>query len=193
MAKLIDLELKGFDELRDRLDDKKFEKRLKREVAKATKRNALVAEAYIKRGINRGARYEPNSVITIAIKGSSRPLVDTGALSASITSRVKWDVAFIGVLRSTQRKSRDGNSYDLLNVAFVVHEGAAIRVTDKMRRFFALMARENPGRWFPIRPGTKIIRIPGRPFLEAALDDNAVKTYRRNWERAIQRALTRAS
>lgn len=193
MAKF-DLVLEGFDEFKDRVDPKKFDKRIRRRVELATKKNALVAEGAIKRAINSG-QFDRNSVITIAMKGSSRPLVDTGALVASINHDVpKWDVAFIGVLRSRKvpRKGKGkARAYDILNVAFVLHEGASIKVTPKMRRFFAAMARENPGQWFPIRKGTSVIQIPRRPFLEAAFEDSRLALkYRRNWEDAVQRALS---
>lgn len=188
---LVNLKLEGFDELQDKLDDKKFRKRLKKNVRIAQKRNALAAEGLIKRAIFEGKEFDANSAITIAIKGSNRPLVDTGGLVASINHAVpKWDIAFIGVLKSRQQTGEDGRKYDLLNVAFIMHEGASIKVTQKMRNFFALMARENPGKWFPIKPGTKVITIPRRPFLEMAVTEGAEKLYRKQWNEAIQASLS---
>lgn len=188
---VLGLKLKGFDKLKTKLDVKKFRKWLKRNVRTAQKRNALFAEGEIKSKIMGEGNYASNSVITIAIKGSSRPLVDTSGLVASITHAVpKWDIAFIGVLKSVAKTSEDGRKYDLLNVAFILHEGATIKVTQKMRNFFAMMARENPGRWFPMNPGTKVIHIPRRPFLEPAESEAMEKIYVRQWNRAIQAALS---
>lgn len=192
MAKdIVSLELKGFDKLKDRLDDEKFRRRLKTNVRKAQKRNALVAEGEIKRKIMAGRDLAANSKITVAIKGSTRPLVDTGGLVASITHAVpKWDVAFIGVLKSRLEATDDGRQYDLLNVAFILHEGASIRVTKKMRNFFALMARRHPGKWFPMKPGTRVIHIPRRPFLEFAVSEKVEKMYVKMWNKAVQDAIS---
>lgn len=191
MSDIVRITLKNFDKLADRLDPKKFKTRLKKHVKQASKLNGLAAEGEIKRVINAGGTYKANSAITIAIKGSDRPLVDSANLSMSINSRVpRWDVAFVGVLRSRMVQDKQtGRSYDLLNVAFVVHEGAQIKVTPKMRNFFKMMAKQNPGKWFPLRKGTTVITIPPRRFLEAAFDSKPKEIYVKNWIKAIEDAL----
>lgn len=190
---VIGLKLQGFDKLKRKFDGK-FVKRFRRNVKTAQKRNGLIGAGAIKEAIHAGNVFAPNSPITIGIKGSSKPLFGEAAgsgLVAAITQIVpKWDLAFIGVIRSRTATSKDGRRYDLLNVAFIVHEGAAVKVTQKMRNFFALMSREHPGKWFPLNPATKVINIPGRPFLKIAASEAVEKLYVRQWNEAIQASIS---
>lgn len=190
MAGTTTLELTGFEELKKALDPRAFERRLRREVKRAMVANAQIAEAEVKKDIYAGATFDPNSQRTIAIKGSSRPLVDNGDLVKSVDGQVvKWDLAVIGVLRSKQVKGEDGKTEDIKNIAVIVHEGAVIRVTDKMRAFFAAMSRKHPGKWFPLDPKTTVIVIPPRPFLESAVKKELRPRMKEHWEDAIRRAL----
>lgn len=190
---VVGLDLSGFDKLKKKLDGK-FDKRFRKNVKIAQKRNGLIGAGAIKEAIHAGDVFAPNSPVTIGIKGSSRPLFGEAAgsgLVASITHIVpKWDLAFIGVIRSRSVTSKDGRKYDLLNVAFIMHEGASVKVTQKMRNFFAVMSREEPGKWFPLNPSTKVISIPGRPFLRIAIAEAVEKLYVRQWNEAIQASLS---
>ena len=90
---------KGFDELKEKLDPKKFQKSLRKNVRKAMKKCALFGEGEIIKDIH-GGEYEPNSPVTAAIKGSNRPLVDSGELVKQINSEVpRWDTAVMGIIR----------------------------------------------------------------------------------------------
>ena len=191
MAKTIGLKVKGFEQLKEKLDHKKFSKLLKRNVRKAQRRNSLAAEGEMKRRIDAGRSLAKNSPVTTAIKGSSRPLVDGGDLKASITHVLaRWDLAFIGVLRTKKVTDQNGRVRDLLNVAFVLHEGATIKVTQRMRNYFRFMSRLYPGKWFPIKASTQVIRIPPRPFLKFATTKVMEKKYTREWNKAIQSAVS---
>jgi len=180
------LKLHNFAELELLLDPAAFDARLKGNIKRATTRIGLDAERQIKEDIT-GGKFDKNSPITTAIKGSSRPLVDTGELFKAINSQVlAWDEVVVGVLRSKKVTGKDGKADDLLNIAAVLHEGATITVTQKMRNFFAAMARKHPGKYRPLRASTKAIIIPRRPFLESAVTKAQQDRYRSMWEQAIE-------
>ncbi|MCK5601784.1 hypothetical protein KAR91_07950 [Candidatus Pacearchaeota archaeon] len=60
----------------------------KRTRKSALKRLGIFAEGRVKLKINRGP-FTPNAPFTIKKKGSSKPLIDTGRMRASIISKVK--------------------------------------------------------------------------------------------------------
>jgi hypothetical protein len=184
------------------MNAKTINARLRKEVAIATLLNAKIYQKAIRK--NLGGR-PGNAPLTVAIKRSSRPLVDYADLSKSVVGRrVKWNVGVAGVNRY---KSRSGGG---LNVAELLHEGGSIKVTSAMRSMFKLLsfvaqgkmsptkltgraaelyARGKSVQWRPINTGT--IRIPARPFLKNAMRDK--KNYamaRRNWKEAVRRAMT---
>ncbi len=75
--------------------------------------------------------YAPNAPLTIALKGSSKPLVDTGELIRSLGYKVKGHTKVtVGVGRSKQVGKRQ--LYEVL------HNGARIKVTPQMARFMAI-------------------------------------------------------
>lgn len=185
----IRIKLDGFEQLKDMVDPAKFKKRMKDKVRKATELNALLAEGRIKEDISEG-KFKPNAGMTAALKsGASKPLVAGGDLFANIKGVANtWRSAVIGILRSKAVKDKDGNTRDLLNVAKILHYGATVGVTPKMRRYFFALARENPN-VKPLKESTQAIIIPARPFLEGATSDKMVAKYKHNWEQAIQRAM----
>lgn len=101
------------------LDPEVFEKRLAR--------GLVVAHSRIGRDFQREARgriragvYTPNSPITIAIKGSSKPLVATGQLQQGIGFEVASPLLLrLGVLRSAVGD-------EVVNIGAVVHEGGVV-------------------------------------------------------------------
>jgi hypothetical protein len=198
------LKLIGFDKLKDILDPKKFEKRLKKHVGKATLKNGLLAEGRIKSQINKGKIKSSgrgkksgsrNAQLTIAMKGSDRPLVDSGELMKSISSEVKsWDLVHVGVLRNrTVVDEKTDKKTGVMLIAKSLHDGAILNVTDKMRRFFFWMAfhDDSPFKGIvkPLKPGTKKIIIPPRPFLFAALAPVMIKRYTKNWNKAVMKVM----
>jgi hypothetical protein len=185
----VKLELKGFRELSDALALPKFRRRFKKQVRKATRKNGLIAEGAIKQQIASGDGMKPNSPLTEALKGSSRPLVDTGELQKSITHKLTaFDEVIIGVLRRVQKRNpKTGKVDNLQDIAAILHNGATISVTPAMRRLFFALSNEIP-EVKPLSPKTTVIVIPARPFLLAAFSPKFVAKYRRNWEEAIERA-----
>jgi len=160
----------GFDELKDRLDPKKFPKRLRKHVKVATKAVGLAAEDAIKEGIHRGQygteTAEPNAPITIERKKSSRPLVDTGELTKSINDRVaSWKTVFVGVLKDRIVKNKNGRGRHLLSIAKVLHDGAVVTI------------------------GGTTVTIPKRPFLKSSVTKKLKEHYQLLWEKAFNKAL----
>lgn len=183
-----DLILTNFKELDNKLKPSKFRKRLERHVKRASTEIGLLAEAAIKESINK-KQYEQNSKTTKILKGSSTPLVETGALFKNIRSKVtSWDTVFIGVLRNVTVKKKEGNgNYKLLSAAFALHYGSTIKVTDKMRRYFFYLSREFGIK--PLSPRTKFLVIPKRPFLNASVTERMERKYRDVWGKAINKAM----
>lgn len=187
------MKLKGFDELKDILDPKKFEKRLIKHVGEATEANALLAEAEIKMDISAG-KYKDNAALTRILKGTSKPLVTrSGDLVKSIIGKAEaWNVARIGVLKNKIVTDKSGRKKDIKMIAKFVHDGAVIPVSDKMRRLFLFWAfskkSDYKGLVFPLNTRTKQIVVKGRPFLKAALKKIMKQKYRRKWEQATNKA-----
>jgi len=175
----IDLEITGFDKLEELLSKKNFKRRLRYHVKKATGLNVISGADQVKKDIYSN-KFLKNSWLTVAIKGSSRPLVDTGALVGSLIGRtLAWNVGEIGVLRKGPHTR---------NIAVILHFGAKVPVTDKMRRYFHWLASKNP-KVKPLKKTTTVIVIPPRPFMESALTHNMQLEYRKNWEAAVLSAL----
>lgn len=180
----------GWEKLKLLFFKSSFQQRLEKHVGAATELNAMTGADQVKRDIYSGA-YAKNAALTIAMKGSSRPLVDTGALAGSIIGRaLEWKVGEIGSLRkSTETRGTSGRKKaQSTNVAIIVHFGATVPVTDAMRRYFFALAKENP-KIKPLSKSTKVIVIPPRPFLESALTPAMQQQYKTNWEAAVLRAL----
>jgi len=103
--------------------------RLQRAVQQATVKAAILLVREIQRGIRSqapgGQPFAKLADSTIARKGSSKALIDTGFLIHSITHRILRDRAFVGLLRTTV--SRDGES--MANIGAVMeYGGASVRV-----------------------------------------------------------------
>jgi hypothetical protein len=178
------------------LDKSTFPRRLRKHVRRATKKNALLAEGAIKTAISAG-KFAPNASMTQAIKGSAKPLVDTGQLFKSINGEISdWDEARVGVLKNQTRRDKDsGEVKDLVQIATILHNGAVVDVSDKMRRFFAAMFRKHQKGevrrpWRPIKATTRVIVIPKRPFLLSAFTHKMNRRYKEIWEVAVDRAMS---
>jgi hypothetical protein len=176
------------------------------EVGKATRLNAHVAAAGIRREIKAGI---PPALapLTRRIKRRTKPLVDRGDLWHAVTGTVfSWRLAYAGILRTA--KGKDGKS--VFNLAYLQHQGETIPVTPRMRAMFRRLAgasraksgagltgralalwKRNPNlRWRPLKPTTTHLKIPGRPFVRYALQDPKLKAeIKKNWTEAVQRAL----
>lgn len=180
------------------LNSERYGRIARKELRKATRRNGLEAKAVIRRMIRQGGHFAANAVLTKEIKGSAKPLVDSGSgLFQAITSETQTDTSvFIGV----QQKS------EFYNIAQALHDGRAISVTPKMRKMFqvlwmastgkidpgaltgraAELWKRKPGGWFPLKGSTVVIILPPRPFIDVAFADPKLKQkVIANWQQAI--------
>lgn len=155
---------------------------LQKAIDRAYKRLGLILTARMRRKI-RGGVPPANRPMTVALKGSSKPLADSGRLFKSIT----WKVEGTGIEKSL-RVGVIKTSDEGANVAKIVHNGATIVVTPKMAKLFSVissatmgrpvslygraeaMARRAKGPVYPMRVGTTIT-IPPRPFALMTLKD----------------------
>jgi hypothetical protein len=180
-------------------DNSAFGKRLVRNVRRATKLNALAAVKTMRQTIQNGS-FKANAPLTIALKGSSKPLVADGDMFQSITTEaLNDDQIFVGVTRKEA-------SFDVVSI---VHDGATITVTPAMRWMFMLLAKASSGQmdpsklegraaelfgkfqgWKPIGESTSAIVIPARPFATVTFSNPLlVKICRDNWEAAVLAAM----
>jgi len=196
----------GWAKYREAVSWARFEPILRKHVGKATERNALSAVKQIRKEMKAGVPPR-NAKLTITIKGGSgKPLVGTpGAdlFSSATYSLESWDKAIAGVKRTS------GN----YNVALIVHEGATIKVTPKMRGMFDVLFRASRAhkegrpipkltgralaiweaskkkRFYPLKPSTTVIRIPKRPYVRYAFQDLGLKRLvQEQWSTAVQKA-----
>jgi phage gpG-like protein len=131
--------------------------RLAKALRQATIKNAMLLVREIKKGIKAqapgGKPFVKLAESTIRRKGSSKALIDTGFLLASITQLILGDRAFVGLLRGTRNKEGD----EIVNIGAVMEFGATIQ-----------------------HPNGAVIVIPARPFLHPEMEqyrDQVVKNY----------------
>ena len=132
--------------------------RLAQALRQATVKNAMLLVREIKKGIRSqapgGQAFVTLAESTIRRKGSSKALVDTGFLLASITQLILGDRAFVGLLRGTRNKEGD----EIVNIGAIMEYGATIQ-----------------------HPSGAVIVIPARPFLHPvmqAVRDQVIENYR---------------
>ena len=124
-----------------------------------------------------GGRFAPLSPITIALKKSSKALIDKGDMRNSIgTRKITLKAYFVGLHRTA--RNRSGAS--LANIGAVHELGAEYtqRVTAKQARFFRALYMK--GLWphedfrtVPREGSTIRTRIPARPFVSPVLAELA--------------------
>lgn len=78
-------------------------------VSKALKRSARYMESKTQERIRSG-KFKANSPLTVALKGSSKPLADTGLLLSSINGRVEGSTAIISTNRLGARIQNEGGT-----------------------------------------------------------------------------------
>lgn len=197
------LKLMGFRGFAAAISDKTFQKHLKKRVGRATKQNALLTVREIRQTMKKEVSPR-NAALTVAIKRSKKTLTDKGDLFGAVTHEQKsWDKAFVGV-------KQNDSEYQL---AKGLHNGMIIPVTQKMRTMFFYLwlasqeARgEHEGKpvnltgraailferfkdWHPLRANTRVIRIPGRPFIKITMRNPALKKrLEANWREAARLA-----
>jgi hypothetical protein len=131
--------------------------RLAQALRQATIKNAVLLVREIKKGIRSqapgGIPFARLAESTIRKKGSSKALIDTGFLLASITQLILGDKAFVGLLRGTRNKEGD----EIANIGAIMEYGATIN-----------------------HPNGAVIIIPPRPFLHPVMEqyrDQIIKNY----------------
>ena len=135
-----------------------FDRNLQKNCTVALARAGASLEGAIKERILDGKDMDPNHPFTVAMKGSSKPLIADGDLLAS----VNW--SFIGptaVFVGPNRKSESGVDLAALHER---EEGTRIKVTPKMRGYLAAHG-------FHLKKETTELFIPGRPYVQPAYRD----------------------
>jgi len=167
-----------------------IQRKIEAAMRKATRKNALLLERHIKKGIQTskpagGKSLAPLHPLTIQLKGSSKPLVDNADMLNAITHKMvgKTD-AVVGLLRNVPKKGATGAAIGLVNLGWIHEHGWAIRVTPKMREYLASQG-------MPLKATTTHIKIPARPFVRPVFEDKKVqREFVRIYKDAIESVLT---
>jgi len=126
-----------------------LEKRLQAELRKATLKSALLLVREIKEGIKSqapgGVAFAPLAESTVAHKGSSKALIDTGFLVNAITQKIMkgGTQAFVGLLRTAMGPK----GQNAANIGAIMEFGATIKMKN----------------------GATVV-IPARPFLHPVME-----------------------
>jgi hypothetical protein len=194
----------GWQKLKVLLSPSDFNPTLEKNLARATALNAKLVRREIRERMRKRA-YSPNAKLTVLLKNSSTPLIDTADLWNAVTDHVvNWKTAFVGVLKATRGRSQE----ELANLAAVLHEGINIEVTPSMRHLFLLLYEASLGKldpakltgraleiwersknrnFFPLGLATTHIVIPPRPFFKMVFEDKTLLgTLKANWQKAVQ-------
>jgi hypothetical protein len=182
---------KEWQRLAASLDPVRFHRSLEVEVDRATRRNCRLAQEHMVNGIATGDFTRSNAGLTVAMKGSSLPLVDVGELKENIEIvNESWDRGYVGVISKTIKDRRffSRRKTTILEVARIVHNGAVVTVTQEMRNFFSWLHSIRP-EIKPLKVSTKTIVIPKRPFLQTAFKKPMIEEYMKNYGEAVRRAI----
>jgi len=169
------------------LDPAGFTMRFEREVRRATIINARIIVREIRNEIKSGVP-PANARLTLLLKKGNKTLVsdDANLWNAIGHELIDSFTAFVGVIKSGRGKTES----ELINIAEVLHDGATIKVTNKMRGWFIGMSKQTGGVIKPLKPTTKVIVIPSRPFIRNAIQkDELIRMVNYNWSIAVSNAL----
>lgn len=156
---------------------------------RAMKKATLMALTEITERIRAG-KYKKLAPLTATLKSmegySQTPLIRTGALMRAITRDVIGPyTGVVGINKNAKgKRGRDPvtgrfTAAEISNIALTLHEGARIKITDKMKRGFMrrmkMAAKKAGGASLLRRRGSSkgIMRIPPRPFIKAVFEDAA--------------------
>ena len=142
-----------------------IEARYDRAVNRGLHRVGVHVRDKIKRGIRDqapgGVPFAPLHPLTIAAKGSSKALIDTGNMVGAIAYKIASpEQVFVGLLRTAVNKKGE----ELANLGHIHEFGRIVKVTPKMRGYLAAALGLH------LKPDTVAITIPARPFLRPVLD-----------------------
>lgn len=145
-------------------------KAIKKTMGQSLQRAALLTQTIIKKGIVAG-RGAPNKPLTIALKGSSSQLIDSGSLLRNINIKtINVFAVFVGVL--TGAKGKKGKS--VINYAKIMETGAVVPITRRMKKWliYTLKKKKKLNALGKKTGGSKgMIVIPPRPFLEPGWEE----------------------
>lgn len=177
-----DLKLEGFKELERGLNPHKLMAKLRPLFRKQNKKMGLILKRKLVQEIKNAKGFAANAYATAQFKGSSNPLVAHGTLRMNCGNRLEGSFGFIV---GTTRRNRKG-----VDIAAVLHEGAKIKVTPKMRNVWLALCTKTEMRVKPLRASTTHIIIPARPYLKKALiDDESVgRMVVLGWKEAMREA-----
>lgn len=178
---------------------------INKHLVRATTRNGNQVAA-LARQIIKSSPYAKNADLTIALKKSSRPLVNTATLFKAITSqRISDFEVFVGVMRT----DKSYNIAETLHGSIGTEYSKLIPVTSKMRMMFFLLYKASidpkfidklegrakelwalkSGGWSPLSRDTTEIKIPSRPFMEITIrDPKTIALVKKNWEDGLDKA-----
>ena len=207
MAKRVEVKFTDFRRVLKALGVQGFGAVMKQELDIANQRAGVRLEGYLRSRLKRGQVKPKNAALTLALKRGRSPLVDEGDLFNAIKmERVSETLVFVGI-------NKAAGEYDL---AVLLHEGGAIPVSQRMRNMFFLLwlaSRQERGEsglyvqltgraaelfekhqdWYPLRPATRAIVIPPRPFVTQAFGDKKIRDMiRGEWINGIKRAAKKA-
>lgn len=168
----------------------KVRKTLKKHYKIAAMRVGMGATAMMRKKVQGGIA-PGNSGMTKEMKGSSKPLVDSGRLMKAFTYKIQGDysnIIHVGVMRT----------HASANVARIIHQGASVTVTKKMSILFKvlnaytrgkkavltseraqILASQSKGIIPALREGT-VLNIPPRPFAAELMADPKLKVFVEN-------------
>jgi len=178
---------------------------INKHLVRATIRNGNQVAA-LARKVIKSSPYAENAALTVALKKSSRPLVDSASLFKAITSkRISDFEVFVGVMRT----HKSYNIAETLHGSMGSQYAKLIPVTSKMRLMFYLLHKASvnpllikdlkgrakelwslkPGGWSALGEGTTHIKIPSRPFMEITIrSPEVIMTVKKNWEKGLDNA-----
>lgn len=177
----MDLQLQGFEALRDMLVGSEFEMRLSINMRQTNKLLAALGSGRLTKEIQ-GGKFAANSPVTVFLKGSSKPLIDHADLFGSVSGKAVSDA--YGFVVGVKRRTVGGK-----NLAHMLETGFTVPVTPKMRKWFFAKARESGGRFKPLKASTTHLRTPPRPYMEQAffLDKSFQLVVVTKWKEAVHK------
>lgn len=178
---------------------------INKHLVRATTKNGNQVAA-LARQVIKSSPYAKNADLTISLKKSSRPLVNSASLFKAITSKRVSDLeVFVGVLRTNKAH----NIAETLHGSIGSQYAKFIPVTAKMRMMFLLLHKASidpkyveylkgrakelwelkPGGWSKVKESTTHIKIPSRPFMEITIrDPKTIEIVKKNWEKGLDSA-----
>lgn len=154
----------------DRMDEilsaPRFRRKLRKHMRKANRRIGLALQRRVRTSIRSGD-YAANSPMTVAMKGSSKPLVDNGDLFRAVTYQVDPDG--FGLMVGVKRMGTTAGG-DTFSIAAALHEGYTIDLRqrpDIRKAVFAKLRKKGRNKKWRPGPGvaSPIWVVPGRPFI----------------------------